>query len=117
MTRASAKSERASVSPQGKGRRSRRAPESTRELLERLLVRPISMKVDGAPTSVTVFDAIIFQMIQKGISGDPQAVRALTDFEESIRRRAARPTVTRFVDSDYTRAVARDPAGGGNGEI
>ena len=86
--------------------------ESMLALLERLLSETVTMKLDGVATVVTKFDAIVLYTIQKGMSHDPRALSALAEYEELGRGRSASPS-PRFVDSPYTRAMAKSPREGG----
>ena len=107
MTAASAKPERQPRSARAAGSAARARSESTLEILERLLSETVTIKLNRAATEDTKFEAIILHMIQKGMSDDPRALSTLAEYEELGRRRPANPTSPRFVDSPYTRAMAK----------
>ena len=57
-------------------------------------------------------DAIVLQLIQKAISGNPRAWRALLKYQEFANRHSAQiDSKLEFVESDYTRAVAKGSRG------
>ena len=95
-----------------KGRRRRRPArqESTLEIMDRLLARRVSISVSGEAKQVSASEAIVLQLIQKAISGNARAWRALLKYQEFANSRSARSTEVRFVESDYTRAVAKSPS-------
>jgi hypothetical protein len=106
MTAGSAKPKRQLRSAGAAGNAARARPESTLEMLERLLSTTVTIRLNGVATGVTKFEAIVLHMIQKGMSNDPRALNTLAEYEELGRRRPASPS-TRFVDSPYTRAMAK----------
>ena len=107
MTLASAKPERQLRSARAAGSAARARSESRLEILERLLSETVTLKLNGAATADTKFEAIILHMIQKGMSDDPRALSTLAEYEELGRRRPANPP-PRFVDSPYTRAITKN---------
>ncbi len=112
MTAASAKPKRQPRPARAAGKAARARSQSTLEILERLLSETVTIKLNRAATKVTKFDAIVLHSIQKGMSDDPRALSTLAEYEELGRRRAASPTSPRFVDSPYTRAMAKMPREG-----
>jgi hypothetical protein len=48
--------------------------------------------------------------MQKAMSGSSRAWRALLKYQEFANVRSDKSTEVRFVDSDYTRAVAKSPS-------
>jgi rRNA processing protein Krr1/Pno1 len=111
------KSQVARDSGRTKGRRRRRAgrQESTLEIMERLLTRRVSISVSGQVKRVSSSEAIVLQLMQKAMSGNARAWRALLKYQEFANSRSDKPTELRFVESDYTRAVARSPSKGADG--
>ena len=102
--------------PEG-GRRPRRPPrqESTLELMEWLLTRRVSISMSGHAKQVSATEAIVLQLMQKAMSGSPRAWRALLKYQEFANSRADRSTELRFVESDYTRAIAKSSSRGPEG--
>ena len=94
-----------------KGRRRRRPTrqESTLEIMDRLLARQVSVSVNGQAKQVSALKAIVLQLTQKAISRNGRARRALLKYEFA-NSRSARSTEVQFVESEYTRAVAKSPS-------
>lgn len=90
-------------------RRSRtraKAPANQLEVVERLLMKPIDTVKDGEPTKMSTLQAILYQLLQKSLSGNKKAERALQLFEDFAHRSTAPDIKIVFVDNDYTRALA-----------
>ena len=66
--------------------------------------------MSGNAKQVSASEAIVLQLIQRALSGDGRAWRALLKYQEFANGRSARSTEVRFVESDYTRAVAKSPS-------
>lgn len=96
-----------------KGRRCRQ--ESTLEIMERLLTRRVSISVSGQVKQVSASEAIVLQLMQKAMPGNARAWRALLKYQEFANSRSDKSTELRFVESDYTRAVAKSPSKGADG--
>jgi hypothetical protein len=75
--------------------------------MERLLTRRVSISVSGLATRVSATEAIVLQLIQKAMSGDGRAWRALLRYQEFASSRSDKPTELRFVEGEYTQAVAQ----------
>jgi hypothetical protein len=84
--------------------------ESTLQIMDRLLIRRVSISVSGRATRVSATEAIVLQLTQKAMSGSSRAWRALLKYQEFANARSDKSTEVRFVDSDYTRAVAKSPS-------
>ena len=92
-----------------KGRR-RRQParqEGTLNIMGRLLTRRVSISVSGKPKQVSAVEAIVLQLMQKAMSGNARAGRALLKYQAFSNSRSAGSLEVRFVDNDYTWAVAK----------
>ncbi len=87
-------------------RRRRKSEEGTIAILDRLLMRPRSMALNGERIQVPTIEVIILQLLQKEMAGDLRARRALLKYEEFANRRRERKFNVRFVESDYTRSIA-----------
>jgi Family of unknown function (DUF5681) len=100
-----------------KGRRRRRPArqESTLEIMDRLLARRVPISVNGHAKRVPALEAIVLQLIQNAVSGNGRALRALLKYQEFANSRSARSREVQFVESDYTRAVAKSPSRGEDG--
>jgi Family of unknown function (DUF5681) len=89
--------------------------ESTREIMEWLLTRRVSISVSGQARRVSASEAIVLQLMQKAMSGSARAWRALLKYQEFTNSRAGRSTELRIVESDYTRAIAKSSSRGPDG--
>jgi hypothetical protein len=100
-----------------RGRRRRRSvrQESTLEIMERLLTRRVSISVSGQAKRVSASEAIVLQLMQKAMSGNPRAWRALLKYQEFANSRSDKSTELRFVESDYTQAVAKSSSKSADG--
>jgi hypothetical protein len=99
----------------GRGRRRLDRPESTLAIMDRLLASRVPISLSGEPSRVTATEAIVLQLIQKAMSGNPRAWQALLKYQEFANSRSGRSTEVRFVESDYTRAVAKGSARSSDG--
>jgi hypothetical protein len=75
--------------------------------MDQLLARRVSISLSGQATRVSAIEAIVLHLIQKAISGNPRAWRPLLKYQEYANSRSNRSMEVRFVESDYTRAVAK----------
>jgi hypothetical protein len=100
-------------------RRGSRRPGKNREgtvaIIDRLLLRPFAITLNGQPQQVTTVEAIILQLLEKGISGNNRAWQVLLKYQEFARRRTKRDLQLKFVDNDYTRAFATSVPEKGDG--
>ena len=92
-----------------RGRSRRQSPrvESTLEILDRLFARRVPISLSGEAKQVSASEAIVLQLMQKAISGNPRAWRALLKYQEYANSHANKSTEVQFVENDYTRAVAK----------
>ena len=98
-----------------KGRRRPARQKSTREIMDRLLARRVSISMSGQAKQVSALEAIVLKLIQEAISGNARAWRALFKYQDFANSRSARSTEVRFAENDYTRAVAKSPSRSGDG--
>ena len=99
----------------GRRRRWPARQESTLEITDRLLTRRVPISVSGQATRLSATEAIVLHLIQKAMSGNPRAWRALLKYQEYANSRSDRSTEVRFIESDYTRAVAKSHSRSGDG--
>jgi hypothetical protein len=83
--------------------------------MERLLTRRVSLSVSGEPKQVSATEAIMLQLMQKALSGNGRACRALLKYQDFAKRRGDPWTALQFVESDYTQAFANSAARGDDG--
>ncbi|WP_432431230.1 DUF5681 domain-containing protein [Methylocella silvestris] len=91
-------------------RRRRQKPsnrrESTLAILDRLLAKRVPVKINGETAMVPAAEAIVLQLLQKALSGNGRAWRALLRYRDFASRRSSKKREVTFVDTDYTAAFA-----------
>jgi hypothetical protein len=87
-------------------RRNLSPPEGTVATIDRLLLAPMQITVNGEPKKATALEAIVFQLLQKAMAGSARAGRALLKYQEFASQNLEKKLELTFVDSDYTRALA-----------
>jgi hypothetical protein len=75
-------------------------------LIDRLLMAPVKIVKNGMPTKMSAINAIVHQLLQKSLSGNKKAERAVREFEAFATRNMTKQTEIVFVDSEYTAAFA-----------
>jgi hypothetical protein len=80
--------------------------ESTVAIIDRLLLAPVKIVLNGEPRKVSALEAIVFQLLQKAMSGKGRAYRALLKYQEFASLNLEKRLELTFVDSEYTRAFA-----------
>jgi len=71
--------------------------------------------VSGQAKHVSASEAIVLQLMQKAMSGSARAWRALLKYQEFANSRSDKSTELRFVESHYTRAIAKSRSRSDNG--
>src|SRR5260370_13081953 len=94
----------------GTSRKKKRQPrpsESVIAMIDRLLDAPVKITKNGTPTIMTALEAIVHQLLQKSLSGNKKANRALLEFQDFARLHEAGGQIEIvFVDNEYTRALS-----------
>lgn len=85
--------------------------------MERLLARRVTITLQGQATQVSATEAIVLQLVQKAISGNASAWRALLKYKEFANSRSEKSIELRFVENDYTRAIAKSSSGSSDGQL
>ena len=99
-----------------KPRRRRPAPsESTVAIIDRLLLRPFSLTVNGEAVKLSTAEAIILHLTQKAVSGNSRAWQIISKYQEFANRHSSTRVELKYVDSEYTQSFAKEPPGGDNG--
>jgi hypothetical protein len=91
------------------GNPNRRYPkrvETTVELIDKLLLKPVEITVDEKSRRVTTLEAILFRLWQKEVLGDPRALKIRLKYQEFARQHSKPRIETVFVDNEYTAAFA-----------
>jgi hypothetical protein len=79
-------------------------------MIDRLLLAPVQITLNGETIKVSALEAIMYQLVQKVMSGNARAFRVLLKYQEFANRHAEKKLELTFVDSDYTRALATQPS-------
>jgi hypothetical protein len=106
---------RGAVGARGRRRRRLAHREGTLETMERLLTHRVSLSVCGEPKQVSATEAIVLQLMQKALSGNGRAWRALLKYRDFAKSHSDRSAELRFVESEYTQAFAKSAARGDDG--
>lgn len=77
--------------------------------IDRLLLAPVRMTLNGETQTVTVFAAITHQIFLKAMAGDARAYRVLLKYMEFASQTPESHLEISFVDGDYARAIAGQP--------
>lgn len=83
-------------------------------VIDRLLMQPHSITLNGEGRQVPTIEAIILQLLQKAIAGSSRAWRALLKYQDFSDRRLERKLKIQYVDSEYTRAFKKAGRGKAN---
>jgi len=83
--------------------------DTTVELIDRLLLKPVEITVGDRSRRVTTLEAILYRLFQKEVLGDARALKIRLKFEEFARQYLKPRYETVFVDNEYTQAFAAVP--------
>lgn len=75
-------------------------------VIQRLLHKPVEIMKNEQPMKMSALEAILHQLLQKALSGDSKADRALQKFEDFAHQNSMPELEIVFVDTGYTRAFA-----------
>jgi hypothetical protein len=75
----------------------------------------VSISVSGQAKRVSTSEAIVLQLMQKAMSGNARAWRALLKYQEFANSCSDKSAELRFVESDYTQAVAKSSSKSADG--
>jgi hypothetical protein len=85
-------------------RRSDRS-QSTLEIIEGLLDRPVSISVNGEQTQASALQAIMLQLVQKVLGGSTRASRTYLQYQEFAARRSTKTIQFQFDHEQEGRAA------------
>jgi hypothetical protein len=83
--------------------------ETTVELIDRLLLKPVDITVGEKSRRVTTLEAILFRLWQKEVHGDSRALKIRLKYQEFARQFSKPRVEIVFVDNEYTTAFAAIP--------
>jgi hypothetical protein len=98
------------------GNRRRKYParsKGTVEMIDRLLLKPVEVTVNGETRMVPTLEAILLQLWLKEVAGDRRALSVRLKYQEFATHNSEPKLEITFVDSDYTRALAAAPSAAG----
>jgi hypothetical protein len=101
-------------SPNPGGRSSRRSIDDA-ETIDKLLLTPVKVTVNGESKWVAVLKVILEQLWNKGIEGDRRAMAVFLRWLELAPQVADRTVEITFVDSEYTRTFTGQSIAGSPG--
>lgn len=88
-------------------------------LVDRYLLAPVEIKINGRAERVTAIEAIMLKLFQKMLDGNARAGRVLLKYLDLVARDDGNTLELEFIDGDNARAlaegvVAKDPKENGN---
>ena len=87
-------------------KRPRQQQESIAEIVDRLLLAPVKLSLNGETKHVPALEAIVSQLQLKEIAGNARASRVLLKYREFANQHSERQLQVIFVDNDYSSAVS-----------
>lgn len=90
-------------------RRYRKRQETTVELIDKLLLKPVEITVGETSRKVTTLEAILYRLWAKEVTGDPRALKIRMKYQEFARQFSKPKFEIVFVDNEYTAAFAAIP--------
>jgi hypothetical protein len=91
------------------GRRSRR-PLRLIEVIDKLLLTPVTVTETGLASQMPAVGAIVLQLLRKELAGNRRALTVRLAYEALAQQYAERQLEIRFVESDYTQALSSTPS-------
>jgi Family of unknown function (DUF5681) len=88
-------------------KRKRKPREGATATIERLLLDPVSLTIDGESKRVSTLEAIVLLLLQQTMAGKLRAARILTKYRNFAHQNMDWALDLTFVESAYTRAVAK----------
>ena len=96
----------------GNPRKKPKRQESIVETVDRILLSPVRMTIDGESKQVTALEAIVSRLQLKEIGGSATASRILLKYKQFANQHTKPQLQLVFVDSEYTHAVSNHRAKG-----
>jgi hypothetical protein len=91
--------------------RGRKRAESLATTIDKMLLAAVPITLNGEVTKVPTIEAIMFQLLQKGMGGSERAHRVLLKYNEFANQHLEKKLEVTFVDSDYTTSVTNRAPG------
>jgi hypothetical protein len=83
-------------------------------IIDRLMLNPVQITVNGEQTTVTALEAIMLQLLQKGMEGNRRPRRVMLKYQELASQSAEKRLEITFLDDGYTRSLANWTVGQGD---
>jgi Family of unknown function (DUF5681) len=88
-------------------RQYKRVPKGTVKIIDAIFAEQIDIMENGVPRRVSVFEAILLQLLSKGISGNGRAIAVRLKYQEFVASHGKPGGVTfEYPQDDYTRWLA-----------
>jgi hypothetical protein len=81
--------------------------ESTIAAIDRLLLNPVGVTVNGERATVPALHAIMLHLLQRGMTGDARARRVLLKYLQFASQSVRSRLEITFLDSGYTQSAAK----------
>jgi hypothetical protein len=99
----------------GNPRNKRKRQTTTLEIIDRLLLAPVMLTLDGETKAVSSLEAIVTQLQRREMSGSARASKILLKYKQFATRHMNKQLQLVFVDTEYTRAISNLGLGQSNG--
>jgi hypothetical protein len=93
-----------------RNRRRSRRPLRLIEVIDKLLLTPVTVTENGLTSQIPAVGAIVLQLLRAELSGNRRALKVRLAYESLAQQYAERKLEIRFVDSDYTQALSSAPS-------
>jgi len=91
-------------------------PTGLLEMIDKLLLASVKITRDGVSKRVTTLEAILAQLLRKGLKGDRRALAVYIRCQELVPQEADGTVQITFADSDYSRDFSAHDVGSSGDE-
>jgi Family of unknown function (DUF5681) len=85
--------------------------ESALEMIDRLLLEPVSVTLNGESQKIPAIRAIVLRLQQLAASGNTRAYRVIQKYEVFVGQNTEKKFELTFIDNDYSLAFSVRPGG------
>jgi hypothetical protein len=93
-----------------RNRRRSRPPLRLIEVIDEMLLKPVTLTENGLASRMPAVGAIVLQLLRKELAGNRRALTVRLAYEALAQQYGERKLEIRFVDSDYTQALSSAPS-------
>jgi hypothetical protein len=93
-----------------RNRRQSQRPLRLIEVIDKLLLAPVTVTENGLVSQMPAVGAIVLQLLRKELAGNRRALTVRLAYEALAQQYAERQLEVRFVESDYTQAISSAPS-------